>query len=327
MTGRFVISLDFELMWGVRDHLSIADYGDAVLGARRAIPQMLKLFGHYGIRATWASVGMLFARDRAQLLEFLPSLRPEHDGQCQSPYDFIARGLGEDEKADPYHFGRSLLDLVAGTEGQEIATHSFAHFCCLEPGHGPEAFSADLAAARSIMTDAGHNPRSIVFARNQYGDEHIAIAVTRGFDVYRGTQAGFAHRSRPRSQNTGLVRASRLFDSLSPFPRRGNSAPSVTPANVRASHFLRPWMPRASVVSHWELALVRRELKRAARDGTVFHLWWHPHNMGRNTDRNLARLDEVLRTFRDLRDKFGLESRSMGDFAHDVSPAIPAGTK
>ena len=37
MSGSFVISLDFELMWGVRDHRSIADYGDAVLGGREAI--------------------------------------------------------------------------------------------------------------------------------------------------------------------------------------------------------------------------------------------------------------------------------------------------
>jgi len=32
MSGRFVISLDLELMWGSRDHRSVAEYGDAVLG-------------------------------------------------------------------------------------------------------------------------------------------------------------------------------------------------------------------------------------------------------------------------------------------------------
>src|SRR5450631_2733915 len=34
--GAFVISLDFELMWGVRDKRTIADYGRNILGVRRA---------------------------------------------------------------------------------------------------------------------------------------------------------------------------------------------------------------------------------------------------------------------------------------------------
>jgi hypothetical protein len=33
-TGKFVISLDFELMWGVRD-TQIEKYGDAIIGMKR----------------------------------------------------------------------------------------------------------------------------------------------------------------------------------------------------------------------------------------------------------------------------------------------------
>ena len=49
--GNFVISLDFELMWGVRDHATRESYGRNVLGGRQAIPAMLDLFpqaGHQG---------------------------------------------------------------------------------------------------------------------------------------------------------------------------------------------------------------------------------------------------------------------------------------
>ena len=42
--GGFVISLDFELMWGVRDRRGIADYGANILGARRAVPRLLDLY-------------------------------------------------------------------------------------------------------------------------------------------------------------------------------------------------------------------------------------------------------------------------------------------
>ena len=52
MVGRFVISLDFELLWGVRDHCDRQSYGANVLGARQAIPRMLDLFAETDVRAT-----------------------------------------------------------------------------------------------------------------------------------------------------------------------------------------------------------------------------------------------------------------------------------
>ena len=48
MAGAFVISLDFELFWGVRDSKSLADYGANILGVRQAIPAMLELFCEVG---------------------------------------------------------------------------------------------------------------------------------------------------------------------------------------------------------------------------------------------------------------------------------------
>ena len=56
--SKFVVSLDMELMWGVRDKRSKDQYGRQVLGEREAIPAMLDLFEREGIRATWAVVGM-----------------------------------------------------------------------------------------------------------------------------------------------------------------------------------------------------------------------------------------------------------------------------
>src|SRR3546814_10818209 len=55
--GALVISLDLELMWGMRDHATTRDYGHRVLGEREAIPAMLELFEKSGIHATWATVG------------------------------------------------------------------------------------------------------------------------------------------------------------------------------------------------------------------------------------------------------------------------------
>lgn len=43
-SGGFVISLDFELHWGVRDHRSVDEYRPNLLGVRQALPAMLELF-------------------------------------------------------------------------------------------------------------------------------------------------------------------------------------------------------------------------------------------------------------------------------------------
>lgn len=68
----FVISIDFELFWGMSDKETIETYGTRIIGERTAIPRMLALFETYGIHATWAGVGMLIARNKDELYTFLP---------------------------------------------------------------------------------------------------------------------------------------------------------------------------------------------------------------------------------------------------------------
>ena len=41
--SKFIISLDFELKWGVRDALD-ESYNENLLGARHVIPKILNLF-------------------------------------------------------------------------------------------------------------------------------------------------------------------------------------------------------------------------------------------------------------------------------------------
>ncbi|MHA1528665.1 MAG: hypothetical protein ACTSVG_06570 [Alphaproteobacteria bacterium] len=163
--GGFVISLDFELMWGVRDKRTIANYGANILGARQAVPRLLELFARHRLGCTWATVGMLFFEDRAALRAALPELRPGYAARNLSPYDDLDR-IGETERDDPYHFALSLIRQIAATPGQEVATHTFSHFYCLEPGQTVAEFGADLAAARTAAKAIGITLESIVFPRN-----------------------------------------------------------------------------------------------------------------------------------------------------------------
>ena len=88
MSSEFVISLDFELLWGVRDHADQNSYGRNVLGARKAVPQILELFAQNDIRATWATVGFLFCESREKLVSASPpdELRPRYANPALSNY-------------------------------------------------------------------------------------------------------------------------------------------------------------------------------------------------------------------------------------------------
>ncbi|MGO9344664.1 MAG: polysaccharide deacetylase family protein, partial [Acidimicrobiales bacterium] len=171
--GAFVISLDFELHWGVRDHLAAdGPYQSNLLGVRQAIPAMLDLFGAYDIKATWATVGFLFCDNRGEVERYAPTARPAYTRPGLSPYE---EPLGQDEAEDPIHFAPTLIDLIAATPGQEIATHTFSHFYCLEQGQDPETFRADLESAISVARKRGIELRSIVFPRNQFNPAYGAV--------------------------------------------------------------------------------------------------------------------------------------------------------
>lgn len=314
MAGRLVVSLDFELMWGVRDHRSAAQYGDAIMGGRQAIPQMLELFSARSIRATWATVGLLFARNRDEMRAYAPQIQPDYDEAGLSPYPALDQ-IGQNESQDPLHFGCSLLDRIAQTEGQEIASHTYGHVYALEPGMTAQAWHADLSAAVAIAGQAGHRLRSIVFPRNQMSPEHVAICRDLGMSAYRGVPQGRVYRSRSGADLSLPIRVLRLVDGAVPLLGRQSFEPPryrQGSIDIPASRFLRPWSP---IYAALQQRRIIQEMTQAARTGKHYHLWWHPHNMGRNTGQNMAQLTAILDAFSPLRDAYDFQSASMADIA------------
>ena len=74
--GTFIISLDFELHWGMRHVKTVEQYRENLFGVRRAVPAMLATFAGYDIHATWATIGFLFFNRRDDMFRALPSERP-----------------------------------------------------------------------------------------------------------------------------------------------------------------------------------------------------------------------------------------------------------
>jgi len=322
--GSLVISLDHELFWGVRDRRpeSLRAYEANLRGERAAISGILALFREYETRATWATVGFLFFGSREELLAHLPERRPAYAEPRFSPYADLAL-VGEDEERDPLRLGASTIDEILAVPGQEIGTHTFSHYYCLERGSDEASFRADLEAAVAAARRRGIELRSIVFPRNQANPTYLPVCAELGLVAFRGNERSRWYRPVSEKDNTALRRAVRAADVYLPltgrhaYPREEVRGGPL--ADVRSSRFLRPFSPALAPLEPLRLRRLERDLEHAARNGLVYHLWWHPHNFGIHTERNLATLRRLLEHAAALRQRYGFRSLTMADVAGEAS--------
>jgi hypothetical protein len=64
---------------------------------------------------------------------------------------------------------------------------------------------------------------------------------------------------------------------------------------------------------------LRSGLRHAARQGRIFHLWWHPHNFAQHQSENFAVLEQLLDEFDRLATVEGMESLNMADVTTKVT--------
>lgn len=319
--GALVISLDFELLWGVFDSVKgDSPYMANIRGAREVIPKMLSIFSEYGISATWAIVGFLFAETRAQREWFAPELRPEYIDERLNPY---AQYTGENEGVDPFHYASALIEQIARTPRQEIATHTFSHYYCLEPGQTLDAFEADLQSAVEIANQLfGVRMKSIVFPRNQVNKNYINRLGEYGIRCYRGAER-YWFLGQDVARQTPLQRALRLVDNY--VNLSGSNVTSWDQVfeapglyNVAGSRFLRPHSERLKGLEPLRYRRIVRSIREAATTRKIYHLWWHPHNFGIDIEENLTFLRRVLDCYTEYNQTHGLQSLSMSDVLEAV---------
>jgi len=317
----FVISLDLELFWGMRDVTTIERYGNNIKGVRIALPAMLEAFSNHGIEATFAAVGLMLFGNKEELLTALPGTRPTYAHPHLSPYHGHIDTIGRDEASDPYHFGTSLIRLIQQHPEHELACHTFAHYYCLSPGQTAAQFEADLVAAQAAASRLDIHFESFVFPKNQYNPDYLAICGKHGITAYRGNNASRLYKA-DRAARWPWRRAWRLLDSwynisgtnAHPFPKPGGTLPIDLPA----SRFLRPWNKRTAWLDDRRFKRITNGMDHAARKGMMYHLWWHPHNFGANLEQNMAFLERILEHYEHLRDKYGMRSMTMKGVAKAV---------
>jgi peptidoglycan/xylan/chitin deacetylase (PgdA/CDA1 family) len=322
--GALVISLDFELAWGVRDVPGIEPYRRHLLGAREVVPRLLDLFAERGVAATWATVGFLFADGRDEALAFAPAERPAYADPRLDPYRPLegrdpGERVGRSERDDPLHFAPSLVRRIAAAPGQELASHTFSHLTAMEAGVSYASFEADLHAAQAIARAHGGPLRSLVLPRHQVRADFLPAIAGAGFVAHRGPEPHRLARPRAGLDDPLTIRGARLLDAYLPLTGANTAAWPRPDAfglvDVPESRFLRPALPRLRPLEPLRVGRVVGAMTAAARTGGICHVWWHPHNFGADPDANLANLRAILDAFERLRGEWGFASFTMGEIA------------
>ena len=322
--GSFVISLDFELMWGVRDVLSAEEYGDSIRGVHTALPRLLECFKKYKIKGTFSIVGLLFFQSKEELINNLPQIIPTYTDTNLSPYgQYMEKNVGNNSADDPYHFGLHLIEQIKNTPGQEIGTHTFSHYYCLESGQTAAQFKADIVAAVSIAEKRGIKIKSIVFPRNQYNENYIPVCSEAGITSYRNNENSPLYKATAFKNDTSFRRALRLIDAY--INISGNNCHRIAPAahgfhlNIPSSRFLRPHSKKLKLLDNLRLKRITTSMTYAAQNDLMYHLWWHPHNFGINQEENFKFLEQILSHYLYLNKKYSFFSYTMSELAEHTS--------
>lgn len=315
--GNLVISLDFELLWGVFDKVDWREKREYFQNTRKLIPEILQLFDKYDVHCTWATVGMLFNRDWDEWNTNIPKHLPDYDNQNISAYKY-GKSI-QYKETEKLCFAPNLVKLINESKGQELGSHTYSHYYCLEPGQDSLAFKADLEKSSEVASNLGIGLKSLVFPRNQYNSAYLEICEKSGINTLRINPDNWYWQNTQRDSlaqkifRTGDAYFGLLDKSYS-SSKIQNFTQNIT--GQKASRLLRPYSGR-KIINSLKTKRICREMEYAAKMGEYYHLWWHPHNFGNNPNENLRELDSILSFYKKLKNKYAMQSLNMNELKTD----------
>ena len=266
----FIISLDCEGKWGLADVLT--DDRNHYLRNENLIcaySRLLKLFGQYAVKATFAFVGALtlsVAEYKAAGDLFSERIYKERDWLAPFKQQ-SAEGCFEGWLCP------ELLEMVRRCD-HEIATHGFSHLPFEEGIVSPEAIDKELSAIEKWRAMKGLDVTTMVFPRN-----------IKGFfpELSKIGLVGFRNKTIVGNQKFPKPLKSMIRESF-PWPKSQPHSNLIqkTEQNIQPipGGFFFNWrfgpgryIPKMHTVSRW-----KKIIDHAICYGNVVHLWAHPHN-------------------------------------------------
>jgi len=315
--GYFLISLDFELQWGRFDKIVLDVARKKELeNTLQLIPRMLNLFGENEIAVTWAVVGMMFNKSREEWINNTPKVIPDYTNQKLSPYQYF-NSLKPDENLNKYFFASEIIESISNTKKQELASHTYSHYYCLEDGQSIEHFKAHLETVKSIS----NKMQSLVLPRNQFNINYYSVCKTLEFSTIRTNPSSWYWES---NRNSLLKRLFRLIDTFNFFSYTKCihldffKKQKIQPYFLPSSRFLRSWVPKLKILNYIKLLRIKFEMTYAAKNKKYYHIWWHPENFGNHPNQCFNELKIIIDHYLKLQIKYGFKSVSMSEFGEII---------
>ena len=274
--GKLIVSIDFELRWGILDILGqdVEKYRENLLSVHENIPWILKVFEERDIAATWATVGAVGCEDWNEFDRVKPLLKPSYQNQ-QMVYDNDYNRM-IDPKGKLY-FAPELIKKILKTKKQELGTHTFGHIYGTEPNVTYEELKYDLLSCKKFFSDKfSFSPESLVFPRNQviYADKLMKEGI---ITTYRGNEP-VEYLSADKQRTQKVVNRVKIFlDAVNPFVSHAYQMREVLYGNVRSSAMFRIYLPNILRKTH--LNKLKKNIINLKED-EIYHIWFHPHNIG-----------------------------------------------
>lgn len=293
----FIISLDFELYWGLRDKNKLESIESYLDSALTQIPKLLVLLDKYDVRVTCAVVGKLL----------LPTLDDYDFHMRDKERFFLAKELVQD-------FQR---------RGHEIASHTYNHIYHLDNNLSLEHIKEDISSFKSISNNLDNTDiQSVIFPRNQYNKEILDLYSDMGYTIYRGNPHNRFLKGKPEKKLNLVHRAYRFLDSY--VNLSGNNITKIVDTdanliNIPASHFYRTFNKKLRYFESLKTRRILKSIDALVDQKGIYHLWWHPHNLGTDLNKNLESLERLFNHVCEYREAGLIEISTMRDVYDSIN--------
>ncbi len=284
------------------------------------VRQLLQLFTRYDIHATWATVGLLQYTNIAELKNDNRLKKINYSHPAYSPFPLTPKQYGNFD--EDLLLGRNEIKHILATPFQELGSHTFSHFYSCEAGILMDDFDADCQQMAELADELQIEFQSIVFPRNQINTAALALLYKRGYTAYRGNQENRFWKNSNFASESVFKKAGRVIDAyLKNSTTKAYGASELPKShgllNVPANRFFRP-VSTKNWLEKRKIKRIKQEMHAAAKNGTVYHLWWHPHNLTVHTEKAFGQLEELFAYYQVLRQEFDFESLNMAEIAEYV---------
>ena len=299
--AKFIISLDCEMLWGVQCSGGVERYPYLRDGFESYYDTLLNLFDQYNIDATFAFVASMALTDK------------EFSECCHSLSTPQGYGLWLDKIENKSRqnalswFNASLISkVVQAKQKHEIGSHTWTHIKFDADVVSSDVASIELLKSHSILSQCcGQSVKSFIFPGNHIA--HLDQYQKSSYKIYRGKDEVWY-------QILPFKRFFHFLDQCFPVAPRG--------VGMRLDLYGNCYLPGSIMLFPYDgirkyipdcvrYIKIKRGIDKVIREGKIFHLWFHPWNLG-GSKRMLHLLEKTLWYVAKKRSERQLEVSTMG---------------